>query len=273
MNTRFTVGEVAKLNNISKQTLIFYDNEGIFKPKYIDPENGYRYYTADQLEVLDSILILKEMGLSLKEIKMFMEHRNSRIAITLMKKQQFDINNKIKHLKSVAKRLELKIETLENFQADENNITFINKIKPQFIAVEKVSEPKGPLELDIAIKRLLRNANKKNYSHYYQIGAIIPLENLLNKKYLCAEYAFLPLDNKMIKESVLEKPQGLYVRCYHTGAYSQIGKTYEKLLEEIKNRNYTPMGFAYEFCIFDSLTSKKSDDYVTEIQIMVVPCK
>ena len=57
MNTRFTVGEMAKLNNISKQTLIFYDNEGIFKPKIIDPINGYRYYTADQLEVLDLSLI------------------------------------------------------------------------------------------------------------------------------------------------------------------------------------------------------------------------
>ena len=41
MYARFTVGEMAKLNNISKQTLIFYDKEDIFKPKIIDPINGY----------------------------------------------------------------------------------------------------------------------------------------------------------------------------------------------------------------------------------------
>lgn len=269
MNTRFTVGEIARLNGVSKQTLIFYDNEGIFKPKYIDPENGYRYYTADQLEVLDSILILKEMGLSLKEIKAFMENRNSQVAVKVMKKQQEDINNKIKHLKSVEKRMELKIETLENFHADEDNIIFINKNKSRFLAVEKVGRPNGPLELDIAIKKLLRRASEKNYPHYYQIGAMIPVENLLKAKYVCADYAFLPLVNKVPKEKVLEKPKGLYARCYHTGAYSQIGSTYQMLLEEIKNKGCRPVGFSYEYCILDSLTSRKSDDYVTEIQIMV----
>ncbi len=65
MATLFTVGEMAKLSNISKQTLIFYDRKGVFSPNYVDPDNGYRYYSADQLELLDNILILKEMGLSL----------------------------------------------------------------------------------------------------------------------------------------------------------------------------------------------------------------
>ena len=53
MATLFTVGEMAKLSNISKQTLIFYDRKGVFSPNYVDPDNGYRYYSADQLELLD----------------------------------------------------------------------------------------------------------------------------------------------------------------------------------------------------------------------------
>lgn len=85
MNTKFTVGEIAKLSGLSKQTLIYYDREDVFKPKLTDPNNGYRYYTADQIELLDSILILKEIGLSLKEIKEFMSHRNSDNTIVLLK--------------------------------------------------------------------------------------------------------------------------------------------------------------------------------------------
>ena len=45
MDIKFTVGELAKLHNLSKQTLIFYDKIGLFKPKIIDSNNNYRYYT------------------------------------------------------------------------------------------------------------------------------------------------------------------------------------------------------------------------------------
>ena len=46
MNDLFTIGEISKHQNISRQTLIFYDKIGLFRPAYVDPENGYRYYSA-----------------------------------------------------------------------------------------------------------------------------------------------------------------------------------------------------------------------------------
>lgn len=270
MNTRFTVGEMAKLNNISKQTLIFYDNENIFKPKIIDPINGYRYYTADQLEILDSILILKEMGLSLKDIREFMKNRNSESAIALMKEQQEKIKNKIKHMKLIQKRLERKIQTLESFSKHENKVEFISTTKSEYLAIEKVSSPQDLLKLDIALKSLLNRAEIFNYPHYYQVGAMIPVENLIHGKYVSADYAFIPLESNLVGVKTHKKVKGLYARTYHTGTYSSIGKTYKKLLKEIQESGYHIIqGHSYEYCILDSLTSKESDDYVTEIQIPI----
>src|SRR5699024_1424777 len=57
-----SIGEVAKYQNISKQTLIFYDKVGLFRPAWVDPANGYRYYSASQLDYLDTILIMKQIG-------------------------------------------------------------------------------------------------------------------------------------------------------------------------------------------------------------------
>ena len=37
-------------------------------PGRTDPENGYRYYSADQLSDLNRILVLRELGLSLDQI-------------------------------------------------------------------------------------------------------------------------------------------------------------------------------------------------------------
>ena len=68
MKDMFSIGELARYQNISKQTLIFYDKIGLFRPAYVDPDNKYRYYKASQIDYLDTILIMKEMGFSLAEI-------------------------------------------------------------------------------------------------------------------------------------------------------------------------------------------------------------
>ena len=65
MKDMFSIGELARYQNISKQTLIFYDKIGLFRPAYVDPDNKYRYYKASQIDYLDTILIMKEMGFSL----------------------------------------------------------------------------------------------------------------------------------------------------------------------------------------------------------------
>ena len=47
---KFSVGEMAEFYHISRQTILYYDKEDLFKPKIIDEYNVYRYYTPDQLE-------------------------------------------------------------------------------------------------------------------------------------------------------------------------------------------------------------------------------
>ncbi|MFG3756628.1 helix-turn-helix domain-containing protein, partial [Klebsiella pneumoniae] len=48
--------------------LRFYDQLGLLQPAHIDQQTGYRYYTIRQLPRLNSILALKELGLSLEQI-------------------------------------------------------------------------------------------------------------------------------------------------------------------------------------------------------------
>ena len=138
MATLFTVGEMAKLSNISKQTLIFYDRKGVFSPNYVDPDNGYRYYSADQLELLDNILILKEMGLSLEEIKSFMENRSVELALSLMREQKQKMEQRMERIWKLQKKLDDKIEVLEAFQKDEKRIVFLEKTEPEYLLLESV---------------------------------------------------------------------------------------------------------------------------------------
>ena len=56
MKVKFMAGEMARLHNISKQSLLHYDKIGLFKPNKVHSKTGYRYYTLDQFEDLDVIL-------------------------------------------------------------------------------------------------------------------------------------------------------------------------------------------------------------------------
>lgn len=266
MENKFTVGEIAKLYHMSKQTLIFYDKIDLFKPKIVDSNNHYRYYTDKQLEVLDSILILKEIGVPLKEMRTFLENRSGDKAINLLQEQKYQIDTQIEHLKRISNRLEKKIETLEHVSKFEEKVTF-ETLPEEYLAIEKVKEPYTLLQTDIALKKILYKASQQNYPYYYQLGVMIPLDNLKQGAYTNAEFAFLPLEKKISDCCITKRPKGLYATIYHEGEYDKIGYTYQTLLKTIKEEGYTPKGYAYEYCVLDSLTSKTSEEYVTRIVI------
>ena len=67
-------GEFAALCGTNKRTLFHYDEIGLFSPALTD-EKGYRYYSENQCDVFFTITCLKELGMPLKEIKAYIDHR------------------------------------------------------------------------------------------------------------------------------------------------------------------------------------------------------
>jgi DNA-binding transcriptional MerR regulator len=68
MKSFWKVGDLAKLTGLTVRTLRFYDQIGLFSPSG-QTESGHRLYNEDDLSRLHQILSLKELGLSLEEIR------------------------------------------------------------------------------------------------------------------------------------------------------------------------------------------------------------
>lgn len=87
----FRIGEFAQIAQVSGRQLRFYDQLGLLRPAHIDQQTGYRYYSIRQLPRLNSILALKELGLSLEQIKPLLEGEMSptklRAMLTLKRAQ------------------------------------------------------------------------------------------------------------------------------------------------------------------------------------------
>lgn len=268
MNVRFTVGEFAKLCGISKQTLIFYDRENILRPKYRDETNGYRYYTADQLEQMDSILILREMGLSLGEIREHMENRSLASSLQMLESQREAIHRKLERLTTIEGRIDRKIETLRQFGRED--FSFRLEILPeQLLAAAEVRPPCGLLQVDMALKQLMKQVKRTEMDHFYQMGDIVPREALERERFLTFRWAFLPVEDGDADMTILRRPAGEYAVQTHHGPYHQMGETYRSMLAELTRRGKRVAGDAYEFCILDSLTTSSPENYCTQIQIPV----
>jgi DNA-binding transcriptional MerR regulator len=65
----FRIGDFSRIARVSCRLLRHYDELGLLKPVRVDGSTGYRYYSAAQLPGLRRILVLKELGLSLEQIR------------------------------------------------------------------------------------------------------------------------------------------------------------------------------------------------------------
>ena len=65
----YTIGQIAKMANLTVKTLRYYDEIGLLKPHHIGA-NHYRYYTSLELAKLRRILLFRSMGLSLEDIRL-----------------------------------------------------------------------------------------------------------------------------------------------------------------------------------------------------------
>jgi DNA-binding transcriptional MerR regulator/effector-binding domain-containing protein len=64
----FSIGEFARLGQVSVKMLRHYDGIGLLRPAMVDPATGYRYYTAAQLPAIGRIVALRDLGFGLREI-------------------------------------------------------------------------------------------------------------------------------------------------------------------------------------------------------------
>lgn len=84
------IGEIADFFGVSRKAIRLYEKKGIIKPVKVDSKNGYRYYSAEQVQQLNALLELKSLGFSLDEIKTVVDGENDReqLLYVLEKKQQ-----------------------------------------------------------------------------------------------------------------------------------------------------------------------------------------
>ncbi len=69
MTARITIGDFSRASHLSIKTLRHYHDVGLLEPSDVDPGNGYRYYSEDQIATAQVIRRLRGLQMPVAEVK------------------------------------------------------------------------------------------------------------------------------------------------------------------------------------------------------------
>ena len=115
-NELFQIGEIARLFHVSVSTLRHYDRIGLLRPEYTDPDSGYRYYTLQQTARLDIIAYMKELGMSLSEIRDVLRKEDIAVIEGILAQKNEQLHEQMRRLKERHDAVERAISQIERYR-------------------------------------------------------------------------------------------------------------------------------------------------------------
>lgn len=108
------IGDFSRLSQVPISTLRYYDEVGLLRPAAIDEASGYRFYTLEQLPLLNRILALKWLGLSLDQIAQLLAEKVPTPHIRgMLLMKRLDLQQQMREVEERLGRVETRLKLLE----------------------------------------------------------------------------------------------------------------------------------------------------------------
>lgn len=108
----YKISELAKLAGISTRTLRHYDEIGLLKAKRLKDSN-YRIYDEEKVNMLQHILILKEMGFDLDQIELMLKDLTEDKRMLMLEKHLLTLNEKKNQIEAIIHNVKITIKSMK----------------------------------------------------------------------------------------------------------------------------------------------------------------
>lgn len=241
-----TIGQMAKANHVSEQTLRLYDKEGLLVPSFRG-ENGYRYYDIRQNARLDMIQYLKSIGLPLKDIRVQLAKENADGIATLLARRRADIGAQLVQLQRQQQAVERMMNSFACYHSapPDGCIILEHLEKRQMYCIDsKINFYDYGLEMYEKLLRELKQSMMENdFSPLYfcNVGSIIRKENLLGNRFLSTE-VFVFVDDLTFPLPQMQQISAGNYLCIYCDSFEKEKDYAQRLLDEIAEKGYIICG-------------------------------
>lgn len=260
----YKIGEFSTLAKTTIKTLRYYEKEELLKPCFVD-HNGYRYYDTIQLLDLARIISLRQIGLSIEEIKKVLGGSD---LSDLLKRRKDTVEKELQEYKYQLSKI--------NYLLEEKDMKYevITKELPGYVVYYKEGIIKDYSEISNFILSSADECLKTNPN----IQCIEPDYCYMN--YLDGEYKDKDIkirycqavEEEGISNETIQfmKLEPVFAVCtYHKGEYQTLGEAYAFLMKYIEENHYEIIDFPRERYIDGIWNKENINDWLTEIQVPV----
>lgn len=263
-----TTGEFASAMGVSKDTLFHYDEIGLFCPEKVG-DNGYRFYSIYQMETFDTIRMLRDLGMSLKEIRQLLENRSLEHVVAIFKEREMQIDQEIEKLKSMKRWISRRQQKIEDVAHTDFSRVEIREFPERYYLYGYVADG-SEKAIYRKTSELISEFKHSGMRSDYDVAYIQYEENVQSQNFLEYDNTILLLDEPPTTGQPQILPGGKYLVAYHVGHWLYIGQAYERLLQYKKAHHLKTEDFYIERYVVDNFIAKDEENYVNEIAVRII---
>ena len=237
---KLSIGQMAELNHVSEQTLRLYDKEGLLVPRCVDPVTGYRYYHIIQSAKLDLIQNMKVYGMTLRQIRSFLDSNDPAALRALLSEQAASIEERIRQLRRSQSAITRTLDNYRRYEAmPRNGEIFLEYIPERRIFryscdVNYFDQDESGYEYMLRQMKTNLVANNMPLSYFTNIGTIIRREHLVPDS-LFSNEVFLFVDEDDSSQAMETLPAASYI-CLCSDEFSMEATNVRRLLDYVQTR-------------------------------------
>lgn len=264
-----SIGEFSNICKVSTKTLRYYAEIGLILPDEINPENGYRYYSVEQLETMLFINRLKSYNFSLEEIKAVLEAdelQEEKLCQELTRKKK-EMERQVTEFQKTLDQLNDDISVLKQ---GKSIMSYLENIDVQLVEVPKMYL--------LSIRKMLTESEiAEEYGNcFHKIFRKIADDNLTVPAppmvlFHSDDFSPFGLDIEFavpVKEYITgtrDFHPGLCLKTVVHGSYSGLSSVYTKQREWAEKEGYENNNALYEVYVTDPSQTADESGLITEV--------
>jgi len=258
-----SIKNFSRLTGIKQSTLRYYDDLGLFSPA-LRGENGYRYYSPQQIVTINSINLLHELDMPIRQITHIQSNRSPELMLDVLSEKEAALETEyinIERSYNVVKTLKRMIQT--GLAADET------KIETRFL--DEMPIVIGPLN-DFGGSQYFYDAFLKFCAEakQYRIDLRMPVGGMFEDFRDFTVFPNRPTNFFSVDPKGFDKrPAATYLIAYHRGYYGETGALAEQMQAYLDERGLTPTGPVYNIFLLDELSVDDPKNYLMQATVEV----
>ena len=268
-----SIGDFARLGQVSPRTLRHYDELGILRPDRVEPESGYRFYGVAQLERLHRVVALRDLGFGLEQIGELLEHDPPlEQLVATLRARRSEIEQSVSEEQARLRRVEAHLRALEAEDPVPSRDIVLKSTQPLRIAeIAELAPGFGSENLGPVFMRVLPEVFAHLEATDAEPGIMVAWYEELSDDGTVVLHAGFEIDDQAVagagRVRIVDLPVVEVASVVHRGAMDNVVPVYEALVRWIEDSGYRLDGRSRE--LYHDWHPDDHARSVTELQMPV----